>query len=114
MVGCRGSVRRREVNGSVLSRILESCLKLRHLELRGTLVTSLEFYRLLGLVDDRVKSFRIVSATREGMVCYLKTRAQVHHKSKGSLNGVIRDVKNIIKMMSDGSNRTKWNLNLSD
>jgi hypothetical protein len=114
MVGCRGSARRREVNGRILSRILKGSPRLCRLDLRGTLVTSLEFYRLLGRVDDRMKSFRILSATKEGMVCYLKTRAQVHQKRKGSLNGQIRDVEKIVTMMADGSNTTKWNLILND
>jgi hypothetical protein len=59
-------------------------------------------------------SFRILSATKEGMLCYLKTRAEVHHKSRASLNGELRDVNDITALMSQNTNATKWNLVLTD
>jgi hypothetical protein len=76
MEGCRGSVRRREVNGEILSRILEGSQILCHLELECTLVESLEFYRTHARLGHRTKHITFRGATKTGMLCYLRTRAQ--------------------------------------
>ncbi|PNF27355.1 hypothetical protein B7P43_G02429 [Cryptotermes secundus] len=114
MVRCRGAVRRREVNGDILVRILKECKKLCCLNIQGTLVKSFEFYTVLASLDERMMSFRIRSATKEGMLCYLKTRAKVLDKRRGSLNGVTRDVNEIIALMSQNTGYKNWSLIFND
>jgi hypothetical protein len=114
MVGCRGTVTIREVNGEILAKILERCPKFYRLDLKNTLVKSLEFYRILARLDDRLKSFTVLNPTTEGMLCYLRTRAEVHHKHTGSLNGEIKDVKDMIALISQNTDAAWWSLVLTD
>jgi hypothetical protein len=81
MEGCRGSVRRREVNGEILTRILEGCPKLCNLRLTETVVNNLDFYRTLARLGDRMRQSRIRRATIAGMICYLRTYAELHNVS---------------------------------
>jgi hypothetical protein len=114
ILGCRGSVRRREVNGIILTGILKGCPKLCHLLLKGTLVKSVEFYRTLARLGDHTKSFKILGATKAGMLCFLRTRAKLHHRHSALLNGERRDVRDIIQLMSRNSAAVKWSLDVSD
>jgi hypothetical protein len=68
LVGCRGSTRRCQVNGEILMRVLEGSPKLCNFAIMDTLVTSLEFYRLLARLGDGTVSFTILSAAREGLL----------------------------------------------
>jgi hypothetical protein len=58
MVECQGSARRRQVNGEILTRILESCPKLCQLVLTETVVESLEFYRTVIAWDPQESEAR--------------------------------------------------------
>jgi hypothetical protein len=115
MEGCRGSSETHEVSGEILKRALEVCPKLCHLEIKDTLVKDCEFYRVLGRLDDRMKSFRILSATSEGILCYLETRAQVHQKQTAVLNKKkMRRVEDIKFLVSGNSDHAEWTLDLHD
>jgi hypothetical protein len=114
MESCRGSMRTREVNGNILKRILEDCPKLCNLCLADTLVKNCEFYRLLGLLNDRLKYFRIDDATEEGVRCYLETRTQLHLQRKGILNGESKDVEDMVAMLSQQPNFGVWNIIFTD
>jgi hypothetical protein len=82
MEGCRGSAKRREVDGKILSTILESCTKLCQLLVNKTDVKSLTFYRTLALLGDRMRPSKITSATIEGIIYYLLTCAELHNASE--------------------------------
>jgi hypothetical protein len=100
MVECRGAMKRSDVNGDILARILDDCPKLCRLELQGTLVKSLEFYRLLAYLCHRVSHITIRDATMRGMLCYLRTRAQLPVQRTGTLNGKLKDVDEMISVLS--------------
>jgi hypothetical protein len=107
-------MKKHEVSGDILKRILEVCPRLCHLEIRNTLVKSHEFYRALGRLDDRMKSFRILSATSEGILCYLETRTQVHQKQKAVLNKEVLHVEDVKFLISENPHSTEWTLDLND
>lgn len=114
MVSCRGSMRKYEVNGKILKRILEVCPKLFNLELMNTLVKTSEFYRLLGHLDGRLKTFRIDKATEKGVRCYLETRTQLLLEQKGLLNGEFKDVEDMIDMLEKCPKVYNWNFVFTD
>jgi hypothetical protein len=110
MVGCQGTVGKPEVNGDILIRILIGCQKLYHLEVRNTLVKSLEVYRLLACFGHRINHITIGDATMAGMLSYLRTRAQLPLERLGKLNGKITDVEEMISVLSQKFNHKDWEL----
>ncbi|PNF42502.1 hypothetical protein B7P43_G08758 [Cryptotermes secundus] len=108
MISCRGSMRKKEVNGNILKGILEVCPKLFNLELMDTLVKTSQFYRLLGHLDGRLKSFRIDDATENGVRCYLETRTQLLLERRGLLNGEFKDVEDMIDMLEKCPKIYRW------
>jgi hypothetical protein len=104
---CRGSVDKYEVNGDILGKILEVRTNLT-LNILGTVVKSLEFYRLLGRLDDRTKSFNIGSSTREEILCYLEALAHLPTKRKGTLNGESKDAQAMIARITQDDNVKRW------
>jgi hypothetical protein len=87
---CRGSVETPEVKGGILAMTLEVCPRLCHLTVMDTLLRRLEFYRVLGRHDGRMKFLRILCATKVGLLCYLKARTQAEQRRKERLNNVLR------------------------
>jgi hypothetical protein len=114
MVSCRGSMNKYEVNGKILKRILEVCPKLFNLELVDTVVKTSEFYRLLGQLDGRLKTFKIEDATENGVRCYLETRTQLLLEQKGLLNGEFKDVEEMIDMLEKCPKIYNWNFIFTD
>jgi hypothetical protein len=113
MIRCRGSVNTFEVNGDILGKIIEECTKF-SLYIVGTNVKSVEFYTLLGRLDNRMTSFFFGNTTKEEMLCYLKARAQLPMKQKGILNGESKDVKEIIDTIVQNSDVNSWTFTFTD
>lgn len=108
MDNCRGSVETHELNGDILVRILIECPKLCCLNIERTLVNSCEFFTVLASLDERMKSFRILEGTREGMLCYLKGRSQLPVQQRGFLNEECKEVEEMIGVMSGNSGINSW------
>jgi hypothetical protein len=107
-------MRKYEVNGKILKMILEGCPKLCDLDLVDTLVKTCEFYRLLGSLDGRLKSFRIDDATKRGVRCYLETRTQLLLEQKGILNGECKNVEDMIAMLAKKTKISVWNFTFTE
>jgi hypothetical protein len=100
-------VNRYEVNGDILGRILEVRTNLT-LNILGTVVKSLEFYRLLGCLDDHTESFNIANSTKEEILCYLEALAQLPTKRKGIPNGESKDAQAMIATITQDDNVRPW------
>jgi hypothetical protein len=99
MEGCRGSAKRREVNGEILSRTLEGCPKFCNLGVVGTEIKNFEFYRLIARY--RTLCFEISNASNETVLCYLKEIARVQNVLiLLLLNGIIIEIEELIAILS--------------
>jgi hypothetical protein len=103
MEGCQGSPRRLEVNGRILSRILDCCPKLCNLDVVGTEIRSYEFYRHLVRFHYTL-SFRFSDVSEETMLCYLKESARIQNTFHTVLlNGESRELEEMITILSQNS-----------
>jgi hypothetical protein len=114
MESCQGSMRIYKVDGNILMKILEGCPKLCNLDLIDTVVETCEFYRLLGRLDDRLKSFSIDDAYEEGVRCYLETRNQLLLQRKGLLNGESKDVEDMLALLTEKPKIEIWNITFTE
>jgi hypothetical protein len=114
MEECRGSVKTLEVNGDILVRILDECPKLCCLNIEDTLVNSCKFFTVLASLDDRMKSFKILRASKKGMLCYLKGRSKLPVQQRGMLNEECKEVEEMISVISGDYNTAVWDFSISN
>jgi hypothetical protein len=103
MLRCRGSARRREVNGEILTRVLDSCPEFSNLDVSDAEFRSFELYKFLGRVD-RPTSFQVSNPSVETVLFILKESTRVQNVRRVCLwNGENKKIEEVIALLSPNS-----------